>query len=727
MDSCLAKNLFAITSFSLGIISLSLAIIVLISGRLKLHRLWVLLNISISIWGFGAFFISNATNPSLVLIIWRLAHIGIIFISVLFFHATIIFCHRENELRKIISFAYWQGFFFLFLSATNLFISRLKVFRCFYYVQTTGIFYPIFFLIWIGLVILAQYELVVYYRRERRGIIRNQIRYFFFGTGVGFTGGIINFLPIFGINAYPIGNLTIPLYCFIVTYAILRFRLMDIRVAITRAGLFVVIYTLVLGIPFVLATWYKNLLIEMFGPNWWMSPLILMAVLATVGPFIYIYISRRAEEKLLREQRRYQNTLKQASLGMTRIRNLSRLLNLVTHIVTKTVRISYAAIYLYNKETNEFLLQVSRDKGRIPLPKLDADNPLISYIIKKPDPLIYEEIKHQMQNSNSEVYRGVEENIRILEAAVIIPSFLEDRFVGFFVLGDKISGQIYTPEDLNVFQILASQAALAIENAQFYEEAKEMQEQIAQAEKMATIGTMADGLSHQINNRFNALSLIAGDTIDTIRITDTSKCTPEVKEMISQINRALERIQTNVIQGGEVVKGILKYTRKGEEGFEPLGLDQILDSTIEMVQFKVKLAEIDLVRDYPKDTLKIKGNLVQLQEAFFNFIDNAYDAIVERRTLLKEDGYRGRITVSAKPKDTNLEIIVEDNGMGVKDADAEKIFTPFFTTKTSSRKGTGLGLYVIRRIITDMHKGKISFESGYKTGTRFILELPLAK
>jgi signal transduction histidine kinase len=316
--------------------------------------------------------------------------------------------------------------------------------------------------------------------------------------------------------------------------------------------------------------------------------------------------------------------------------------------------------------------------------------------------------------------------MRLLTASVIIPSSLEDRIIGFIVLGDKLSGQIYTPDDLNVFQVLASQAALAIENAQFYEETKEMHEQVAQAEKMATVGTMADGLSHQINNRFYALSLIAGDTIDTIKITDTSKCTPEIKEMISQINHALERIQTNVIQGGEVVRGILKYTRKGEEGFEALTLDRVIDGTLEMVQYKVKLSEIDLVRDYPKDTPKIKGNLVQLQEGFFNFIDNAYDAIVERRTLLKEPGYKGRITVSAHPKGDNLEVVIEDNGMGIKDDYAKKVFTPFFTTKVSSRKGTGLGLYVIKRIITDTHKGKISFESDYKVGTRFILELPIA-
>jgi len=210
-------------------------------------------------------------------------------------------------------------------------------------------------------------------------------------------------------------------------------------------------------------------------------------------------------------------------------------------------------------------------------------------------------------------------------------------------------------------------------------------------------------------------------------MTDTSKSSPEVKEMIDSISHALERIQDNVMQGGEVVKGILKYTRKGEEGFEALTLDQILDGTLEMVQYKVKLSEIELIRAFPKDIPKIKGNLVQLQEAFFNFIDNAYDAIVERRTLLKEEGYRGKITISARPKDSNLEIIVQDNGLGIKDTHVEKVFTPFFTTKTSARRGTGLGLYVIRRIITDTHKGKIAFESEYKVGTRFILELPIAK
>jgi two-component system NtrC family sensor kinase len=216
---------------------------------------------------------------------------------------------------------------------------------------------------------------------------------------------------------------------------------------------------------------------------------------------------------------------------------------------------------------------------------------------------------------------------------------------------------------------------------------------------------MADGLSHQINNRFNALSLIAGDTLDTLNLTDVSQCSTELKAMLNQVRHALERIQANVMQGGEVVRGLLKYSRPGQTGLEPLDLNTILNNTLEMLQYKIKLSEVDIIRDFPPDLPKIKGNMVQLEEVFFNFIDNAYDAIVERRSLLKEDGYRGRITILAKNKrNETLEIEVEDNGIGIKNEDNSKVFTPFFTTKATSRKGTGLGLYVIRKIITDTHQ-----------------------
>ena len=693
----------------------------------KPNRSWFYFCLSVAGWSLGyAITMLPGIEYYYALLASRISHaIGAI-IPAFFLDFVYIWMDLKNINRKAINLCYFICIIICALSLTPFVVVNLVPKSIFNYYPVGKIGYLIYVANFIWWVLYAHYFLFSKYK-GLIGYRRNQMRYLLVGTILGFFGGATCFPLVFNINVPPYPTTLILVYLFTTTYAMVRYRLMQVSLAITRTGIFVAVYTLVLGIPFTIAVWLKNSFIESFGASWWMVPLILMAILATVGPFIYIYLQRKAEERLLKEQKRYQETLKQASVGMTRIRNLRKLLDLITHIVTKTVKISYAAVYLYNQATNEYVLQVSRDQGRLSLPKLSSDCALIAWLSRKREPLIYEEIKRHMEDAKDALLGKLVEDMNILTATVVIPSFLEDRLLGFIVLGDKLSGQIYTPEDLNVFQVLASQAALAIENAQFYEEAKEMQEQIAQAEKMATIGTMADGLSHQINNRFYALSLIAGDTIDTIKMTDTSACSPEVKEMLESINHALGRIQTNVLQGGEVVKGILKYTRKGDEGLEALTLDKILDGTLEMVQYKIKLPEIDIIRDYPKDTPLIKGNLIQLQEAFFNFIDNAYDAIVERRTVLKEEGYRGHITVSAKANSNySLEITVEDNGMGIKDNNSEKIFTPFFTTKTSSRKGTGLGLYVIRRIITEMHKGKISFESAHKVGTRFIIELPLA-
>lgn len=699
------------------------AFIFLKNRRSQANISFAVLSLSCFVWNIGYFMAYLSISETIAYYWCRIAYLGISFITPATYHFSVVFIGLKKQTFFVYVF-YIMGIIFAALLKTDLIVSG-AVLHFWGYHTKIGVLHNLFLVSWLIPLVLAFKNFRTGYKNAILPLERQRAKYMFWAVFFGYFGGI-DYFAHYGINIYPIGFLPVILFIFSTAYAIVKYRLMDIKVAITRTGIFVAVYTLVLGLPFAIAVWFKSNLIAFLGGQWWIFPLGLMATLATVGPFIYIYLQRKAEERLLKEQRRYQMTLKQASVGMTRIRNLNKLLDLITHIVTKTVKISYAAIYLYNEKTGNYELQISRDKGRIPLAYLPADNPLVTWIILKREPLVYEDIKRLREDTRDATYAHLEENMRLLTAMVIIPSFLEDKFIGFFVLGDKVSGQIYTQDDLNVFRVLASQAALAIENAQFYDEAKEMQEQIAQAEKMATIGTMADGLSHQINNRFYALSLIAGDTIDTIKMTDTTKCTPEVREMIDSINHALERIQTNVIQGGQVVRGILKYTRKGDEGLEPLALDQVIDGTLEMVQYKVKLTEIDIARDYPKTTPKIKGNLVELQEVFFNFIDNAYDAIVERRVILKEPAYRGRISIAAQAKGPILEIIIADNGMGITDEDAQKVFTPFFTTKTSSRRGTGLGLYVIRRIITDTHKGKISFESTHKVGTRFIVELPLA-
>ncbi|MCR4336488.1 MAG: ATP-binding protein [Candidatus Omnitrophica bacterium] len=476
-----------------------------------------------------------------------------------------------------------------------------------------------------------------------------------------------------------------------------------------------------------LAFGWREHLIQRFQENWWLAPLVSSTVLATIGPFIYLFIQQKAEARLFREQRKYQSTLRQASSGMSRIKDLRRLMSMIVHLVNRTVRLEHTCIYLFDRPSENYLLGATRSRrlGFKTEKKVDKDSPLIEYLLKHRDPVVHEEIYQQAKDYNDRKLESVHKEMERINASVVIPSMVENKLLSLIVLGSKFTNKSFSDDDLNVFSILANQAALAIENAQFYEDMRQTHEQLFKAEKMATIGTMADGLSHQINNRLHALGFIAGDVLDSIRMKKKEgPLPPEIKDLVIDIEHGLNRIQENVTQGGEIVQGILKYTRKGEEGFAHVDLDQLLDAVIEMTQFKIKPGDMVVLRHFNGSVPKIKGNFTQLQEVFFNLIDNAYDAMMQRKEEFKEPGFKPTIKISVPHTDNDhLNILLEDNGIGIKDDDKKKIFTPFFTTKLSSKKGTGLGLYVIQKLIEENHHGRVSYESKYRQGTRVMVQL----
>jgi len=696
----------------------------------RVNLSFAIFGISIFVWLFSFAVAYRIDNLILKLFWFKLGYVGIIFIAINFYTFIFYLTNRKRD-RFIVISNYFLGLFFLIVNFSKfpLIIGHYE-YPWGHYPKAFIPMHIVFLTFFILLFSLSNTMMAITLIKKRKRFSQVQymrIKYAFAGSIVGSLGGL-DFIGNYGINFPPIGFIFMFLYPMIFAYAILKYRFMDVTIAITRTGIFITVYSLILGIPFVVAYCLRSFLVGLFGDNWWIGPLVLSTFLATTGPFIYLYIQRRAEDRLLREQRRYQQTLRRASVGMTRIRDLKKLLNLIVHIVTRTVRLKHSSIYLIDANGDKFTLHAFRDKRKSrPLSIVENKSSLIQSLNKDKESIVYEEIKQRAQDFNDPRLFSIQKQMESLNAAVVVPSLVEENLIGFIVLGEKISGQLYSQDDLSVFSVLANQAALAIENAQFYEDIKETQTQLFQAEKMATIGTMADGLSHQINNRFHALGMIATDTLDALKSINEKSQPEEIKQVFSQLRHALERVKENVKQGGEVVHGLLKYSRTGEAGFEAVDLDVLIDASLEMAQYKIKLNQIDLIRDYPKDKFKMEGNFVQLQEVVFNLIDNAYDAIIQRKNELKEPNYRGNVTIQATTTDSKVEIRFIDNGIGVKDADKSRLFTPFFTTKTSSRKGTGLGLYVIQKIVVNNHKGKISYKSEYGTGTMFIIELPVTR
>ncbi len=628
-----------------------------------------------------------------------------------YFMINVLGCTNEN--RKFFAF-FCISLFFSVISFSPFMIKYVIRFAPNFSPQAA----PLFFLFILFFVVVFAEILIKLFSAVRRaaGHRRSQLVYISWAYFIGAISGILHFVSAYtGKEPFPHDILLI-IYPCILSYAILRYRLLDITVTITRTGVFAAVYSIVLGLPFVAATAGRYWLIKFLGINWWVGPLVLMAILATVGPFIYIYLHKRAEAILLRQQREYQGILKQSAIGISRIRHLKELLNFITNVITENVRISHMAIYLFDVKKERFVLRSGRHLRKNQPIYIDKKSPLISWFENQKDPLVYEEVKQKSENETAPVFKELEKQMRGLNADVILASFLEDRLVDIFILGSKYLGKSYTVEDLNVFSVLSSEAALAIENALLYEnieeqvrertkELVEMQKQLIQAEKLATVGTLAGGVAHEINNPLTAILINA-----QMLLADAGSINPESKKSVELIEEAAKRCRT-------IVQKLMAYAKKPLEQTQvsKINLSNVVKSVVSFLSYQFEQENIKIIADFKDNDYLINGNQNEIEQILTNLILNAKDAIKQ----LKKNG---KIQVSLFKNADWIGFEVKDEGMGIAKEIITKIFDPFFTTKDVG-KGTGLGLSICQTI-AERHHGRIMVQSEVKKGAIFTVQFP---
>lgn len=717
-------NFFAFSSLLTTFISIILIVIIISFGKSKIHRIWAFCTLAISIWGFGTYLAAKADSPKSALFAWRLAFSGALYISVFFYHLVCIFGNLTR--KKTLFFVYTQAIFFHIVTITTekVFVNWHIVFNSLYYNKAT-VFYYLTATSWLTVVFLGHYELWQIYKKAR-GFKRIQTIYLLSAFSTGFLGGFLCLSPAVGINLYPCTSSSGALYAIIVTYAILKYRLMDIKLALTRAGIFAVVYFPVAFIPFWIAPKFIH------AHLWWI-PVFLMGILATLGIFIYNELRKRAEDLILREERHAHQLLKQAAEGMMRYRSIKELLDLMVHITTKTLKLENAAVFLIKENSASFNLSAVRFRSRYHyLEVINGNDPLIQQLSFRKAPLVYEEVKLKAQEQKDkpdDPIHEIESQMRRLSCAVIVPAILRDRLIGFLSLGEKISKRMYSPEDLATLWAISYQAALAIENALLYEKEKTW---LAQASKRETLAEMAPGASHQFNNRLIAISSTAENLLDLIIKNGSTNLSKE--ELIETVSADLKIIIAEVMKGKQITEAILQKAKVKLE-FDRVDIIKVIQNAIKLTQLRRTqeslrdVKESRFVFNYPRDLPLLILCESLIQDVFENLFNNAIDAIVIKDQRKTEPlSYQGRITIDVLPQNKSLTIQIEDNGIGIPKENLDKLFTPYFTTKATSEKGVlggfGLGLWVMRDFI-ERQGGSISVESEHAQWTRFTITLPI--
>jgi PAS domain S-box-containing protein len=231
---------------------------------------------------------------------------------------------------------------------------------------------------------------------------------------------------------------------------------------------------------------------------------------------------------------------------------------------------------------------------------------------------------------------------------------------------------------------------------------KRLEAQLQQSQKMESLGTLAGGVAHDMNNVLGAILGLASAHIGT-------------QPYGSPLHQALDTICKATERGGKMVKSLLSFARQSPGEDKNLDLNAILKEQVSLLE-RTTMATVSLEMDLEPELRSIRGDASALAHAFMNLCVNAVDAMPERGTL----------TLRTRNVDNDwIEVVVEDNGVGMSKEVLKRAMEPFFTTKDTG-KGTGLGLAMVFSTM-NAHQGQLDIHSEPGKGTRVMLRFPASK
>ncbi|MCR4416402.1 MAG: GAF domain-containing sensor histidine kinase [Ignavibacteria bacterium] len=394
------------------------------------------------------------------------------------------------------------------------------------------------------------------------------------------------------------------------------------------------------------------------------------------------------------------------SIKLTSEKNLDKLLELIINSAIDFLQAERATVFLLDEKTNELYSRVGTGLNFCEI-KFPIDKGIAGYVAKTGESLIIENPQdHPLFNKEIDSKTGFVTR-DILTAPM---KNIEGKVIGVFQVLNKLNGK-FTEEDNEYALAFASISAIAIENAKLIEEQKRQyellqkaykelqaaQETIIKQEKFATIGQLASGINHEIKNQLGVVM-----AVEAIRkmYPDNHKVQMYTELILEARNRIVSLLDE-----------IRDFSKKKDYEKTEINLIDLINHTLNICRFDKDLDTMKLIFQ-PAENIKpmVMVNADKIQQVLINLIRNAGHASEPR----------SKIEIEIENQENFWLIKIRDYGKGIPDDIKEKVWEPFFTTKSS---GTGLGLDICKKIIEN-HNGEIWFESELGKGTTFFIKLP---
>ena len=582
----------------------------------------------------------------------------------------------------------------------------------------------------VGCIILAlKYRIL-------RGVEKLQTIYFFYGISISAFFALLFNLVIANINYIPPQTSRFGVYgiTFLVgatAYSIIKHRLLDIEVIIRRSVIYSVLLAILVGLYSLLVFGLNRIFLPGGTAGFpRITDLIAIVIVAfTVDP-LKKFIEKSTDRVFFKARYNAEEQIGQLSETLASVIELPELVKEIKKVLKETIKVGKIAIYTKADSHYKPLAAADDFPKRLDL-SIEKEYFLASYFTGNPEILVLDEIKRSVQEGKR-LDPELAESTKFLGdngVAVVVPLLAKGNLSGAMFLGEKLSQDIYSGEDIRFLEILAHQAALALENAKLYEEEKLYGIHLKQEVEKATANLRdANERLKELDELKDEFMSIASHELRTPMTAIKSYVWLALNNRGGEIGSQLRNYLTKVYDSSErminMINDMLNVSRieTGRMQLEivPTSTQKVLDQVVGDLSARASEARIEIKVAKDKIIPLVLADRDKLVEVFTNLIGNA----------LKFTRKGGTVSVSSRKIGNVVETSVIDTGVGIAKENISKLFKKYgklgesYATM-SPTTGTGLGLYITKQYLEKM-KGAIRVESTLGKGTTFTFSLPIA-
>ncbi|MFH1896577.1 MAG: ATP-binding protein [bacterium] len=727
-----------------AVVALVVGIVVIFQNpKARTNQLLHFFSLAIAFWAVAYFFWMESPDPQKALLWAKILTAGSVFIYPLHLHWTAEI--SETKVKKsLIAFNYIFAAIFALMVFTPYMVASVAPRYGFKFWPVAGPLYY-FHLLWVGT--NAATLLFILYKavRRSRGHKGLQMRIILWGSLVGYIGGFTNYPLWLNIPVAPVGTALVSAFPLAFSYAVIKHRFLDIRVALRAVLMRFLMAVFLMIIVYNIIGIYFNIGVEPISAGF-----VLVAALTSIfvvliyEPLLHI-VQQTADKTIFRNEKTREEMLRKIGKELSGNLDLDKLLKFVQQAVCEILNVKKVGFVLrvnhYTKSTRiiewGFEDWINCEWSQC--------KEVFDHIEKTSAILVLDEVRFEAKNTKDEVFKkkmlGIARAMERNRVAVAAPLPTSDGLLGIMVLGERENKHAFTITDIETIQAVSYQAAVAIQNAYLYSELQKFNQKLEvrvrkatrrlrsahkkltrQYQELETLDKMKDELiavaSHELKT---PMTSIKGHLWLVLNKMKNSITSPRARESLEEAYSS----SNNMIK---LVDDILTVSqiegRKIRINAKPQSIEPIIDNVVSELEVLAVRKHITIVVEKPQTELPpVRIDEMRVREVLTNLLGNAVKFSPKRGSI--------KLKVTVPKLKGFIEIAVSDSGPGIAPDDIPRLFKKFGRldgsyTAAAETGGTGLGLYICKTVV-EMHGGSIGVKSNAGRGSTFAFTLPIAK